>query len=56
METGVCLPPDRAQIALVGWWLCELFYIVYTVFLKLSVGMILYRIAINHDTSRLSAL
>ena len=29
------------------WWLCELFYIPATIFLKLSVGVFLHRIALN---------
>jgi hypothetical protein len=41
------LQPDRAQTALIFWWLCELFYIPAAVFLKLSVGVFLHRIAIN---------
>ncbi|KIW07958.1 uncharacterized protein PV09_01859 [Verruconis gallopava] len=41
------LQPERAQTALVFWWLCELFYIPAAVFLKLSVGVFLHDIAIN---------
>jgi hypothetical protein len=41
------LDPDRARTALIFWWLCELFYIPAAVFLKLSIGVFLHRIAIN---------
>jgi hypothetical protein len=41
------ISPAQAQTALLCWWLCELFYIPSTIFLKLSVGIFLHRLAMQ---------
>jgi len=41
------LSTENARRALMFWWLCEIFYIPSTIFLKLSVGVFLHRLAIK---------
>lgn len=41
------LSTENAKDALMLWWLCEIFYIPSTIFLKLSVGVFLHKLAIK---------
>jgi hypothetical protein len=41
------IPPEDVPRALYYWWLCELFYTITTVFIRLSIAVFLLRICVK---------